>query len=313
MARLYFIFVFCFLSLTASTQSIDGVFAFQTDPAKEYALYIPSSYDENTPTKLMLALHPFNVNRWDAKAWRDTLVNFAESNDLLLVCPDGGIDGKVDSPIDTAFTTTLLDSIDIWYNLDPEQKYIMGFSWGGKTAYTYGLRRTESFRGYLIIGPAVTIGEVSGIIENAKGGNFYLLNGSQDNLSIRYTPLLNALNANEACVESLILSGVGHTIDFPSRNNILYEAFQWLENSNCGTSSTQDLDTDLDVFPNPFTEYITIYGLENLKIELYDLNGNAIHYRTNGSQLYPSSEISGPLMLRIERGKNSITKLLFKH
>ena len=115
----------------------------------------------------MLGLHPLNTSRWDGEAWRDTLINFAESNDLILVCPDGGPDGKIDDAIDTSFTTVLLDSVAAWYNINQGEKYIMGFSWGGKTTYTYGLRRTDQFAGYIVIGAAVQFGEVSDIIANA--------------------------------------------------------------------------------------------------------------------------------------------------
>jgi poly(3-hydroxybutyrate) depolymerase len=91
--------VTCFCS---AQQRIDGSFAFQTDPSKNYSLYIPSGYDSSTPHRLMIGFHPFNTNRWDAEAWCDTLTAFAEFNNLILACPDGGADGSIDDPIDTA-------------------------------------------------------------------------------------------------------------------------------------------------------------------------------------------------------------------
>ncbi len=115
-----------------SQQRIDGNFAFQTNPGKKYSLYIPSSYNTTTPNKTMLGLHPLNTSRWNGVSWCDTLINFAESNQLILVCPDGGVDGKIDDPIDTAFTTAILDSVRIWYNIDNDKTYVMGFSWGAK-------------------------------------------------------------------------------------------------------------------------------------------------------------------------------------
>ena len=106
-------------------------FPFQTDNFKKYSLYVPSSYDASVPQPLMLGLHPLNTNRWDGQAWRDTLIQFAEMNNLLLVCPDGGPDGRIDDAIDTAFTSVLLDSVATWYNVDHEEKNIlMGFQLG---------------------------------------------------------------------------------------------------------------------------------------------------------------------------------------
>ena len=126
---------------------IDETVPFQSDPAKQYSIYVPSSYDANTPNKLMVGFHPFNTNRWNSISWCDTLIAFAETNNLLMICPDGGVDGKVDDPIDTAFTTVMIDSMLTWYNVDESKIYAMGFSWGGRTTYSYGLNHIEKFAG----------------------------------------------------------------------------------------------------------------------------------------------------------------------
>lgn len=237
-------------------QRVDGNFAFQTDPAKKYSIYIPSDYNANTPHTLMLGLHPLNTNRWDGESWCDTLIDFAEMNNLLLVCPDGGTDGAIDDPIDTAFTTALLDSMELWYNINLEKDYAMGFSWGGKTVYTYGLNNHERFRGFMPIGAAVNIGEVSGLEANAAWHPMYLVHGSNDSPNTRFTPLKNAMENNNACVNSILMSGVGHTIDFPNRNQILTDAFQWLDTVSCQEStSTSSLNKNenITLFPNPIS------------------------------------------------------------
>ncbi|MEO6191241.1 MAG: hypothetical protein ABIO44_13735, partial [Saprospiraceae bacterium] len=97
---------------------IDSSFSFQSDPAKKYSLYIPSSYKVSHANRLMLALHPLNTSRWNGQSWCDTLVSFAQQNGLILVCPDGGLDGAINDPIDTAFTSALLDSMKFWYSID---------------------------------------------------------------------------------------------------------------------------------------------------------------------------------------------------
>lgn len=231
----------CFTNLY-SQQLIEGEFEFQTDPAKKYAIYIPSSYDVNNEHELMVGLHPFNTSRWDAISWRDTLVQFAETNNLILLCPDGGPDGRIDDPIDTAFTTAIIDSMELWYNIDTDRKYLMGFSWGGKTTYTYGLRRTKEFAGFLPIGAAINESEFSEIIESSSNENFYLVHGSNDSPNLRYYPALEALQESGACVESVLMNGIGHTIDFPNRNEILTEAFQFISQNNCSLSNTQEIE-----------------------------------------------------------------------
>ncbi len=227
-------------STLPAQQRIDGTFPFQTDLVKQYSIYVPSSYTPGTPHRLMLGLHPLNTARWNSISWCDTLIVFAETNGLLLVCPDGGADGAIDDPIDTAFTTALLDSMDTWYSIDHDKVYVMGFSWGGRTTYTYGLLRPQVFRGYLPIGAAINgLAEVNTTMQAYSAGKpVYIVHGGSDSPSTRYTPILDALNANGAMVNSILMPGIGHTIDFPNRNAILGVAFQWIDSVNCAALMT---------------------------------------------------------------------------
>ena len=227
--------LFACLSLASAQVRIDGTFAFQSDTAKKYSLYIPSSYAPGVDHRLMVAFHPFNTSVWTAKSWCDTLTTFAEANGLLMACPDGGADGQVDDPIDTAFTTALLDSVRTWYNIDPEKTYVMGFSWGARTAYTYGLLRPGVFNGYLPIGAAITnLNEVNPtMVQNSAGKPVYIVHGSSDSPNTRFYPVRDALIGAGAIVDWLLMSGVGHTINFPNRNAILGVAFHWIDSVNC--------------------------------------------------------------------------------
>jgi len=267
---------------------ITGVYPFQDDPAKSYSAYIPSNYNEDIPNTTIIAFHPFNTNRWDAESWRDTLFTFAESVNAILICPDGGADGKVDDAIDTAFTSFIFETMQGQYNIDKNQTYLCGFSWGGRAAYTYGLHRPNTFKGYLITGAAVNgTTEINNVLTNATQENFYLIHGANDNLNTRHTIISNALIDNEACVESNILTGVGHTIDYPNRNQILKDGFEFLVSNSCILSSNDDLDTQakLQVYPNPSQGYIYIDS-ENAEfevIQVLDTAGNKIGFtKTNG-------------------------------
>jgi predicted esterase len=312
-------------------QRVDGNFAFQTDPAKKYSIYIPSDYDANTPHTLMLGLHPLNTNRWDGKSWCDTLIAFAEMNNLLLVCPDGGIDGAIDDPIDTAFTTALLDSMEVWYNINLEKVYAMGFSWGGKTVYTYGLNHHERFRGFMPIGAAVSIGEVAGIEPNAAWHPMYLVHGGNDSPNTRFTPLKNAMENNDACVNSILMSGVGHTIDFPNRNQILTDAFQWVDSVAClkttGTSSLVE-NENLLLFPNPVSHdqilqvKIPASWFGKITMEAINMEGKSIRQKAFKKSSNEVSTFSFPiskcpagsyfLLVKNDKGENVSLKFQVK-
>jgi len=297
-----FVLLFCFANLIQSQTRIDGSFSFQTDPAKKYSLYIPSGYDENVPNRLMIGFHPFNTSRWDAESWCDTLIVFAETNNLILACPDGGIDGAVDDAIDTAFTTVLIDSVYHWYNINPDKVYGMGFSVGGRATYTYGLNHIEEFRGFIPIGAAVNgTSEVNSIIQNAEGKPYYLVHGANDSPNTRFTPIKNALEDNEALVNSILMPGVGHTIDFPNRNEILTTAFEWVDSVNCAIVTSIDFEIiqtlDLKLFPNPISENQSFSLFSNESIQ------NDIVLKVNGID---GKAISTSFLNSIEKGNNKL-------
>jgi len=259
--KFFYAVLFVSTSLVAYAQEqINESFAFQSDPSKDYSIVIPSAYQEGEPIAAFLALHPFNTNRWNAETWCDELADFAEANDVILVCPDGGADGRIDDPIDTAFTSLLLDSAFIWYDIDPARLYATGFSWGGKTTYTYGLNHIDKFAGLLPIGAAINSAEVNGIADQADGVPIYIVHGSQDSPSVRFTPIRDAMINNGACVETNLLQGVGHTIDFANQVEILSNAYAYLQDNACTTTSTEDLPaTSKDILPyNTLTKGVTI-------------------------------------------------------
>ncbi|MBD79883.1 MAG: hypothetical protein CL840_13300 [Crocinitomicaceae bacterium] len=284
------LFILASFTLFAQTK-VDTTFNFQTDPAKKLSIYVPSTYSNSAANGLMLALHPFNTSRWNAKSWRDTLTAFAETNKLILLCPDGGSDGRVDDPIDIAFTTAMLDSIKDWYNIDAGRTYCMGFSWGGKTTYTYGLTNHKKFCGLIPIGAAISVREVAGISANAKDKPIYIVHGQSDALSTRFTPLKKAMEDNGGIVNSFVHS-LGHTIDFPNRNQELTKAYTWVDsvcvNMPVDTTDTTkpnsiqpfDDESGFLIYPNPTkTNSEVQLKLDHEKyntIELLDMKGKQI-------------------------------------
>jgi len=339
-----FVLLFVLISSAAFSQvRIDSTFAFQTDPAKQFSVYIPSSYDAAVPSKLMLGLHPWNTSRWNSISWCDTLLAFAEQNDLLMICPDGGQDGQVSQPIDTAFATALLDSMELWYNVDQDEVYAMGFSWGGQVTYTYGLANAWRFKGLMPIGAAINgTSEMNLVLENAFEQKVYIVHGSQDSPNTRYTPAVNALTDEEACLETNLLSGVDHTIDFPNRNAILSDAFIWLDTSSCGIMmmDTMQMDTMMmdtmvmdtvtgladpiltegfKLYPNP----VRLNGILRIEFSdiVFDSSPRINIYGLNGVQLYAhkvliahSTEFEWPLkragiyILEIDFGNQKMWK-----
>ncbi len=217
------------VSATAG-ESVDGTTVVGGE-VRSYSLYIPTGYAEMETKRAMLAMHPFNPARWNAAAWRDTLIAFADRTGLLLICPDAGPGGNIlDETVDTMLATHLLDSLLGVMDVDLGRLYIGGFSMGGAATYVYGLANADRFAGFLVIGAAVNgTGTFSANLEKADGKPFAIIHGSLDSPNRRFTPIVEALQNVRAVVHTKLLAGVGHTVDFPGRNDTLVNCFRWLD------------------------------------------------------------------------------------
>ncbi len=319
MTRLSLFLLFILPMLTYAQERVDGEFPFDVDPAKKYSLYIPSSYTIGESNKVMLALHPFNTSRWDSESWCDTLIDFAEENELILICPDGGADGRIDDPIDTAFTSALIDSVANWYDLNFDKFYGVGFSWGSRGLYTYGLSHGDLIKGYIPVGAAINgTTEVNETLQmNATGKPFYIVHGSADAPTVRFYPVRDSLISKGAIVETNLLSGVGHTIDFPDRNEILTVAFNWIDSVNCSALSLPNFQIEsnaLRVYPNPVvTGAPLLIHLDHqtdgvYTVQVYGITGSLVYsvdqYLNPGQNSVPVNLKKGHYILRVSNNES---------
>ncbi len=278
-----FFFVLCgFLwsSGLNAQQKIDGSFSLNGATPQKYSLYLASGFKSGG--NAVLAFHPLNTARWNGQSWRDTLVAFAEINNVLLICPDGGPDGRVNDDEDTSFTTALLDSVSTWYTYRKDLLVGMGFSWGGLTTYTYGLSHPEKFKGLIPIGAAINgDAEIKNLAVNAHSKNIYIIHGAQDIPQTRYYPALQTFSKTSACVEDTLMSGIGHTIDFPRRNQILTAAYQWILSNNCKvtgidlpTNAEKSVDFKISFFQQKLM--VEILNEKESPLSILDMNGKLL-------------------------------------
>ncbi len=212
----------------------NGVYKLNGTPQKKYALYFPSSYVKGKSMPVVLAFHPLNSLRWDASSWRDELKDFAEANEVILICPDGGKDGRFDDLGDLDFSKRLVREMLIRYNIHPNCIHAMGYGQGANAALKMVARHMNFINGLLLIG---TNANVLNLDTKAMSNSFnlpcYLIHGRNDNLKYKFYPLKKALNESGACVNTKLIKGIGHSIDFPNRLSLISEGIQWLMNVNC--------------------------------------------------------------------------------
>jgi len=277
---------FAFLSIVSSIglaqQSIDKSIQFPPGMGfRNYHIYIPSGYDKNVPHKLLVGFHPFDKNRWDGGSWRDSLITFAENANLLLICPDGGSDGRIDDSLDYEFIKVIIDSMHVWYNIDVLSRFAVGFSVGGKAVYEYGLNNRSTFKGAIPIGAAMNGTEtVDDVLYRAKCMNFYIIHGQQDSPNQRFIPIKDSLEAHGANVDVTLMAGVGHTFDFPNRNQFLMLAFRYIDTASCDYTGVDEnkIEKEIKVYPTLLDRGQSFfieqpYGEKSMKITVFDVKG----------------------------------------
>ena len=118
---------------------------------RSYVIYIPSSYQEDKPTPLMINFHGFGgiASDYAQNIGKDNGLNItANENNFIVVYPqavigqkgstywtpgDNGIENIREN--DVYFTKELISEIASIYNLDQNRVYAVGFSNGGMMSY----------------------------------------------------------------------------------------------------------------------------------------------------------------------------------
>lgn len=114
---------------------------------REYILHIPNSYDETSPTPIVLNFHGFGGSASDYMREAD-MRSVAERDTFILIYPQGscldgathwnpcpiGGDNKSDVD-DFGFIEALINDISSEYTVDTERIYAVGYSNGSMMAY----------------------------------------------------------------------------------------------------------------------------------------------------------------------------------
>ena len=106
------------------------------------------------------------------------------------------------------------------------------------------------------------------------------------------------------------------TIAFKSDKFLLHPGFQ--QSSNLKVDKVQNvLNLEIEIFPNPASEYIKIKGIEKASVEVYDLLGNLIISQKNvteNAQINLSKLSSGSYFVKIiDKAEITVEKISISH
>jgi polyhydroxybutyrate depolymerase len=122
--------------------------------SRDYRLYVPATYNANTPVPLVFNLHGLGSNNQQQEFYGDFRA-IADTANFIIAHPNGTLDGSgsrfwnalgsgstVD---DLGFITALLDHISTQYSIDPDRVYSTGMSNGGFMSYDLACFRSQRF------------------------------------------------------------------------------------------------------------------------------------------------------------------------
>jgi poly(3-hydroxybutyrate) depolymerase len=137
----------------------------------EYALFVPSTYDKEKKTPLMVALHGLGSTSMGIMRYKG-LTDLAEKHGYIVVAPMGynsrGWYGqpapkfsKKDGDPDNISELSEKDVMNVLaiarkdYNVDPDRIYLMGHSMGGGGTFQLAIKHPDIWAGLAPIAPAI--------------------------------------------------------------------------------------------------------------------------------------------------------------
>lgn len=164
--------------------------------ARNYILYVPQSYDPNTPTPVVLSLHgryASMVSQARVSAFNDV----ADREGFIVLYPQA-YDPKLKDPTwnylkgilpafsfpwdDEAFLDTLVDDLAQDLNIDMKRLYVTGLSNGGYMTNRLACTRSNRYAAFASVAGAAPFGIVD-LCEKTTHSPFMLVQGTDDPIS----------------------------------------------------------------------------------------------------------------------------------
>lgn len=167
----------------------------EADKEMEYALFVPTTYDKEKKSRLLVALHGLGSNPQQIMRYRG-LTDLAEKHGYLVVAPMGYNSGgwygqpipfkakKVEpenlSELSEKDVMNVLEIVKKDYKVDPDRTYLMGHSMGGGGTWHLGIKYPDMWAGLAPIAPAIF--RPAKDVEEIKHVPVILVQGAKDNL-----------------------------------------------------------------------------------------------------------------------------------
>jgi hypothetical protein len=274
-------------------------------------IYLPSNFDPSQSNKMIVGIHGLG-NPDNSQQIRQYLSPLAETEGMILACPDPYLN---DQPRSKTVLDEAIDSLINWYNVDENKKYIIGYSAGSDVAAKYVLElEKHKFKGLIWFAPGFH--SITTVPNQSEIPPVCLCVGTSDFVSLAQANIIrNAFNNSSVPFLYNTISGVAHTMDFPSFPTEIKKCVDFIDANATLSNQAEFEKNDFKIFPNPSKDILNIEFLNPLSendfsLTIFDLLGKEI-YKIDGiseSKISFSTEsfVSGTYILNIRNKEQSI-------
>ena len=176
-----------------------------------YRVFIPSAYDANKPTPLVITLHGMGGDEssmFDGYGGTGALKNEAEKHGFILASPKGRETASMYRGSAEKDVLDVLAEVERDYKVDPKRVYMMGHSMGGYGTWSIAMAHPEKFAA---LGPIAGGGDPRGM-DKIKHIPHFIVHGDNDKtVPVTQSRLMvEAGKKLEVKIEYIEVPGGGH-------------------------------------------------------------------------------------------------------
>lgn len=241
--------------------------------------HVPTTYNASSPSKMILGFHGLG-NPNNSNDIRNYLSPLGDSLNAIVVCPDPYLQ---DQPKSEVVLNLAYDSVMAWFNIDPAQVYITGYSAGSDVAAQYFFGNpSHPMKGLIWHSPGFFFSpDLSSPQEIPP---VCLCSGTVDFTSFFQTSSLNN-NLNGAGFPYFYneIPGVDHTMEYPTFTQEMLECITFIDANTSNVGMEEWKGNAVSMYPNPLSENqeLVFTGLGgDVSISVRDIRGKLVWNKT---------------------------------
>ena len=232
--------------------------------------YVPTDYDANQSYKLVVGFR--GGPHINAGEFRDQLTFLADSIGAIIMCPENADHFWNEEGLTKQLFQYSVDTTMSMYHIDPEFIYLTGLSYGGRHAVIVSMDTDAgsipNIRGVILFAAGSESDSQPNYADIANFPPACICIGLDDSsnfINVSHN-LYNDITANGGSAYLNEISGVGHTVAFPTYHAEMMECLNFIEDQYLNAVvSPSVLGQAVTVSPNPATDFLNISYAEDLK------------------------------------------------